>query len=180
MNKIADMREFYPQELFALSALAGGGGFAGLRALTEMMHRVKGQPKPQQKAVKLMVPPGQAQEETAMGGQLNTGEFEPHAFTSPKTASFGELPPIGMGESPTTIGSLLPLLAGLPAGFLGTKMVYDKYKGHEMQGKVDESKKRYLTELQRAQEQMKTAGSTPKVDKFCEAVAAELNSIQGA
>jgi len=65
---------------------------------------------------------------------------------------------------------------GLPAGFLGTKYLYDSYTDSQGEQKVDSAKKKYLAKLRSIQEETaKQASETPCVDGFCEVLAEQLN-----
>ena len=176
MNKLASALEWTPGELFGIAAAGGAGTFGGVRLLSEILKKVQGQQAPeQQKSVKLMTNFGAPPEMQGLRHQPEgQHEYEATGFSSPKTAF--EISPPADGTTSGYISSLLPLLAGVPAGFLGAKYTYDKYKGSEMDKKTEQAKQQYLQQLATTQQQMKTAAATPRVDSFCEAVCQELNA----
>ena len=77
------------------------------------------------------------------------------------------------GDNSDNLWKVFAMAGGIPAGFLGMKALYDKYKDHEMNGQIDKSKNKYQAQLMSAQP--KVASETPCVDSFCTAVAEELN-----
>jgi hypothetical protein len=175
MNKIAAVNEWPPAELFAISALGGAGGFGALRLVSEMLHKARPQ-KPFENKVNLMLP---APHYAPIKKQDTDQHVESMGFSSPKTAHEDYLPPAPMGST-GYIRSFLPLFAGLPAGFLGAKYLYDNYKSNDMQKQVDKTKQKYLSELAAASQHVKQSEEkTPHLDAFCEAVALELNKAAG-
>jgi len=75
------------------------------------------------------------------------------------------------------LNKALAVSVGLPAGFLGTKAVYDSWKKKQMDDKIEEANNKYLTTLHQAS---KTAESTPLVDAFCTGLSAELGIEKSA
>ena len=176
MNKQAIWPEYKPEDILLMSALAGAGGFGGIRLLSEAMNRMS-PPKPKENAVTLNLPGADMPHETM-------------PFSSPKTAGVNDASPVAPPPMPQGAPGMPPstpadqpgwqkiLMAGvgLPGGFLGAKFMYDKYKEHQMNQKVELAKQQYLQQLQMAQQAAKTA-EVKCVDSFCEAVADEMNKV---
>ena len=183
---------YSPANIFALSALGGAGGFGGMRLLAEALQQFQPQQAVQGNQINVDFPRPK-EEERDIDPSLADGMHQQLPFSSPKTA--GALPglynpqvptpapvqtptPVGPGQYNTALKVLA--FSGLPIGFLGAKALYDKYKDHETQALVDESKKKYHNELQMAALNSKMGSATPNVDSFCDAIADELNKQAGA
>lgn len=66
---------------------------------------------------------------------------------------------------------------GIPAGFMGTKLIYDQMKKKKMQKDVQEANAKYMATLSSLG---KMSEETPLLDAVCEKVAEELNKQAGA
>lgn len=179
MNKLASAGEWQPAEMFGMAAAGGAGGFGAIRLLTEILNKAQGRKTPEaQKAVQLMLQNPQQPAPHGMPGTqeelTEQGHHDQMPYSSPKTAKW-QVTPAADGE-PGFASSILPLVAGLPAGFLGAKWMYDKHKGGQLDKQTEQAKQQYLQELHAAQSQMKMSSFTPRVDSVCEAVADELNA----
>lgn len=179
MNKLASVTEWTSPELFGIAAAGGAGGFGGIRLLTEMIRKIQGQKTPDaQKAVQLMMPnPNQQMQQGMPGHEHDPRKEMQHdqaPFSSPKTAF--DISTQHSGDTAGYISSILPLVAGVPAGFLGAKWMYDKHKGSDLDKQTEQAKQQYMQELAATQAKMKMGSATPCVDRFCEAVANELNA----
>ena len=144
-------------ERFLMSAMIGGGSFGAMRLLTDMINRIN-KPKVYDNSIRLMTP-------DPMDKVNNPGDA-----ASSTTPNFEEGKIAGWANDVMAVGT------GLPAGFLGTKYLYDSYTDSQGKQKVDSAKKKYLAKLQEIQEDTaKQASETPCVDGFCEVLALQLN-----
>ena len=71
----------------------------------------------------------------------------------------------------------LAIAAGVPAGFMGTKLLYDQWKKKQTDGEIATANQKYLQALQTAGQK---EASTPNVDAFCSAVGAALDKEASA
>jgi hypothetical protein len=154
-----------PSEILVLSLLGGAGGFAGMRTFQEAMQKIQGQPqKPKSNAVEL---------------QLQ----DPLKASSPNASEMGGVGMPQMGKVATDWADWwgMPALAvgvGVPAGFLGTKGLYDHYQQGQNKKQVDEAKQQYMLALQAAQQaNAKMASATPSIDGFCDELAKQANTV---
>lgn len=164
MSNLEKVANYTPAELFGATALAGGGTFATIKLLKELMARetpTRGIPLNSQLSVD--IPTKKKEEEQLAQAML--------ADTAPGTP--GEKIAGGFHQPIDNVSSLLLGSAGLPVGFMGTKLLYDAYKSQELASQLEEQKKHYAASLQQA----KFGAATPELDKFCQATADELNKL---
>ncbi len=162
MNNILEKVAYLsPTDLMLYSSLAGAGTFGGLRLLTDALQKVNPQKVPRN-TVELMEP--------------ETPEPELLPESSPMKAANELLNEEAVqslqGNNSSWLPKLLATAVGAPVGFLGTKGIYDMYRGNQEQKKTEQAKQEYLSQLALANK-LKTA-SLPCTDAFCEAVAEEL------
>ena len=202
------VRGYQPADLFLISALTGAGGFGGMRLLSEMLGKVN-PPKPKENVVRLAAPNAAETPVEEFGQQQAPEAAMQSSAPLPKTAAINKTANPAMPSSTQPFGGIpgqpqvpvsnstellsqvspdnssggmkaLALAGGLPAGFLGAKFLYDKYKAYEMDQKIERSRQDYLQQLAQVQEQQsKMAEITSCVDAFCTAVAEELNKVAG-
>lgn len=72
----------------------------------------------------------------------------------------------------------LSAAVGAPLGFMGTKLLYDKYKKNQTDQEISAANIKYLRALQ-ALQQKSAATKTPLVDSFCKSAAETLRSKEG-
>lgn len=175
-------------ETLAASLAIGGGSFATMRLLHELMaqRKPKHDPGENDNSLTIDLP------KTMMPNYMQA--IQPQAQ--------GMMPKQG-GDN---LNKILAIGGGVPAGFMGAKYLYDKYKEYQLQQELDLAKGRYMqamtdfnnpevtpaqlgmTHPQHQQEQqqqtpppgMPTAPkfaqeNTPGVDAFCEKLAEEFN-----
>jgi hypothetical protein len=181
---------YQPSDLFLISALGGAGGFGGMRLLSEMMNKAHPQ-KAKENAVRLALPdPQHVPVEDFEHQQAPEADMQGTSSMSSMSPKHGQesmpfmppvMPPMDHGaDALSQLGGnagdgglkALSVITGLPLGFLGAKFMYDKFKGGQMDKKIDKSRNHYFQQLQGASQQ---ATKTACVDSFCEAVADELN-----
>jgi hypothetical protein len=173
-DKLAfSLSELLPAEIFLLSALTGGGSFAGLRYLTDLHNKIR-PIKPPSNKIKLQLPNNHRKDEVPP-------ELSEIAGMSP---SDGFMAGLGKSASPTPEEPTwwLPGAAGvmgIPLGFLGTKALYDSYKEKQLNEEIETAKKKYTQQLLAAKQLNKMAGDTPIIDNFCESAAQEIEKIAG-
>lgn len=68
----------------------------------------------------------------------------------------------------------LSAAVGAPAGFLGAKVLYDKYKKNQTDKEIADANRKYLATLQ-AMRQKSAELNTPLVDQFCKSAAETMN-----
>ena len=180
MSKAIEKAAVYqPSELFLLSLLAGAGGFGGARLLTDI-HNNLTNVTPSDNSIKLQIPnPHKRQEDNGMASTDPTMGTQLPALN--KGAQ--DLSPASITNPPTLGNTFAPYLAvagGIPAGFLGAKLLYDKYQQSEQEKQIASVKNQYAKQLMMAQQATaKLAEETPNVDKLCEAMAIELEKSAG-
>ncbi|RTL07620.1 hypothetical protein EKK58_00165 [Candidatus Dependentiae bacterium] len=67
---------------------------------------------------------------------------------------------------------------GAPIGFMGTKLLYDKYKKNQTDQEISAANVKYLRALQ-ALQQKSAEVSTPHVDNFCKSAAETMSKVAG-
>lgn len=67
---------------------------------------------------------------------------------------------------------------GMPLGFMGSKLLYDKYKKHQGDKDISSANVKYLQALQ-ALQQKSAEVKTPNVDNFCKSAAEALSKTAG-
>ena len=153
MNKEAYFEGRSPLELLVGSALAGGGGFAAMRLLKEVMDA--GRPKQQ------------------AGENENSLTIDIPTSKTPKVAN--EFEQVGLNPfNSEGLMKIIALLGGAPVGFMGAKKLYDTGKEKQMQGEIDRSNQKYLNTLASFNKQS-SESNTPAVDAFCEGLANTLD-----
>ena len=174
--------QFSPTALFLLSALAGSGTFGGMRLLTDLHNQVS-PPTPPDNSLKLQLPnPRKPHYETSIEG---SDPMMGTQLPSLNKTSELEIPPtVASPPQVNTLGNVwmpyVAMAAGLPAGFLGTKAIYDSYKQNEQEAQIAEAKKQYTNQLMTAQHTTAKLGEeTPCVDALCEAIADERKKSAG-
>lgn len=170
LNKAATVS---PKALLVMSLLTGGSAYGGMRLLSDLHEQISPLVPPNNN-IKLQLPsPYKKQEQvpgietTAIGENMN-----PQQLQLSKDA--------GGEYDPTWWHPLAAVGVGLPAGFLGTKALYDTYQDHEYNKKIEAAKQQYTNQLALAQSMNgKIASETPKVDALCEAMAIEQEKSAG-
>ncbi len=148
MNKVAVDDTNY-LNLALLSALMGGGLYAGARGLKDITR--EGSPPPTQK--------------NELEVTLPSSRMPTHQMAMPK---FAEDPTIGHALWENTKQYLYPTLvggAGLYGGFKGTSALYDMYANHNIDVEKEKVKQEYLKSLQQANQKLGSV-KTPLVDEF--------------
>lgn len=74
------------------------------------------------------------------------------------------------------ISNTLALLGGLPAGFIGTKLLYDAYKKKQTSAEINQANMRYMQALQALQQKTGEL-NTPLVNALCKAAAEQLLKV---
>lgn len=162
MSNLQKVANYTPADLFSATAMGGAGTFATIKLLQELIARANPpQGVPENSQLLVDIPTKRKEPPQQMAQHMGPEQF---GSTSVKTAS-------GFNEPIDNISSALMGAAGLPVGFLGTKALYDAYKTHELNAKLEAQKKQYSDALYQA----KFAEETPALDAFCESVADELN-----
>lgn len=155
----------WPRTL-AKSLIFGGGTFATGALIQEIMRQQALQEEKKRKyvpenALIVDLPP-----------QKHAGEITDPAFLKSAQSSLKlawGLPSLETGAA---------ILTGVPVGFLGTKMVYDRWKEKQLNKEIAEANKRYAETLR---EIGKTSGDlTPNVDMFCAAIGETLGKEAGS
>ena len=164
MSNLEKVANYTPAEMFGATALAGGGTFATIKLLKELMARqspLQGIPLNSQLSVDI---PTKKKEEEQLAQAM---------LADAATAAPGEKIAGGWNQPIDNVSSLMLGTAGLPVGFMGTKLLYDAYKSQELASQLEEQKKQYAASLQQA----KFGAATPELDAFCQATADELNKL---
>lgn len=167
MSNLEKVANFTPAELMGTTAMGGAGAFATVQLLKELLARAKPpQGIPQNSQLMVDIPTKKKEEEEQQQQQLAllAAGHEPMGMSSVKTAG-------GFNEPIDNLSSAIVGMSGLPAGFFGTKLLYDAYKNHELNAKLEAQKKQYNDMLYQA----KFGEATPELDNFCESLADELN-----
>lgn len=197
---MSNLSQYSPEQLLLMNLAVGGAGFGAMRLLqdsvggkqtastdnnhltidipTQRPEDKKKPAEPESVRQRLLAALHSANNAKLPNEQQSSGHAMHPAdlsFSSPKTANEKVANPVTEGaQAPGYDHSLMTILGaglGLPAGFMGTKMLYDKMKGSQLDGDIDKKKKEYQEALIRA----KFAEESPLTDQFCEAIAAELN-----
>lgn len=133
-------------DVFLSSALIGSGGFAATRLLKDTLR--------------------------AMRHTAERGEDE-NSLTIDLPKEIAPQQPIHKtGED--DMWKVLAVLGGLPAGFMGTKMLYDKYKKNQQDEELNLANERYLDALKNYKIGTDKT-PTPAVDALCEKIAEMVN-----
>ena len=148
MNKEALFSQYTPMQILLNTALVGGGSFAAMRLLKDIMTQAAHQGKPE--------------------------ETKSNALTVdiPKTHPQIINPDL-QKIAATTMEGLLATGVGGIGGFMGTKMLYDAWRKKQMQHEVDKAEASYLKTL--ADVSKTATDSTPNIDKWCEKTAEYIN-----
>ena len=172
-----------PLEVLGDSLAIGGGSFAAIRLLQEVMSAAKGKEEPQNNALNIDLPKSM---------MPSYAHGLPHN-QSTKPAPVPHIPK----EAGEDINKMLAIGGGIPLGFMGAKTIYDKYKQYQLQQELDLANKHYMqakqdysnpdihaTQLGQIPQhpqnpQNKTAAATPAVDALCEKLAEELTKTAG-
>lgn len=181
-------------ETLAASLAIGGGGFATMRLLQEMMNQGKAKSSPGDDNAlnidlpKTMMPAYMAHLPGQQGQKIPGAQTIQDQQMSLKHAGDG-------------LNKALAIGGGVPLGFMGAKVLYDKYKEYQMKQELGLVNKRYMQAMtdfnnpdvspaqlgQIPQPQQSVGQQIPKmaneetlaVDAFCEKLAEEYNKIAG-
>jgi hypothetical protein len=169
LEKIADME---PGQKALLSALLGSGAFATSRLLSDVSNRMNPPQDPERSSIQLLLQDPYKKKHQAAAAPNNITSLDPAiADQLPELAKAADSEhPLYEYLKPYAI----PALAA-PAGFLGTKLLYDKYKEHEANQEIVKAKQQYAEQLAAAEALREKSGSaTPLVDALCKAAAEEM------
>ena len=134
-----------PLEVLLGSAMMGGGGFAALRLLKEVMSQKQQEAGKNEDSLVIDLPK-----------DMNPQQHQQQV----KTAN-------------EDLQKALAVLLGVPGGFMGTKYLYDKYKHHQLQQQIEGANQDYMRSLSGFNKPAGDNSATPYVDAFCEKLAEE-------
>jgi hypothetical protein len=197
---VKEATQYTPAELFGLSSALGAGSFGAIQLLRDLSEGGQGTDVPENlKPLNIEVPlltpaehakKKQEEEEKRKKATLLKQMAEQHIAAAPqplgqKVAAETQAPaPLPEEDSVfsgiahrlntpvNNVSSFLIGASGLPVGFMGTKMVYDKLKADSLDAEIERKKKRYMDMLEKVKY---GEASLPYVSAFCAKWATALN-----
>lgn len=138
------------------AAMLGGGGFATIKLLEEIMRAAQRPPTddgiPLDKSLHVDIP-----------------KAHPQLYKTSEEF---------LKQADSLLGSITANLIGAPAGFLGTKAIYDLYKRKQNERDIEAANQKYLEAL--SQLSKASEDKTPALNAYCDQLAETVIKAAGA